>query len=99
MVYEYDFGDGWEHDVVLEAIGEAVGEKPSVRVLAGKCACPPEDVGGIGGYYRFLEAIQNPKHPEHRDMLEWGGRFDPEAFEIDEINKHFRKRSRHRRNA
>ena len=99
MVYEYDFGDGWEHDVVLEAIGEAGGAKPPVRVLAGKGACPPEDVGGIGGYYQFLEAVQNPKHPEHRDMLEWGGRFDPDAFEIDEINKYFQKRSRRRRNA
>lgn len=86
MVYEYDFGDGWEHDVVLEAIGEHGREKPLTRVLAGKRACPPEDVGGIGGYYRFLEAIRNPKDPEHRDMLEWGGRFDPDAFEIDEVN-------------
>jgi hypothetical protein len=91
MVYEYDFGDGWEHDVVLEASGSAGAVYPQVRVLAGKGACPPEDVGGIGGYYGFLEAIRNPKHPEHRDMLEWGGRFDPDAFEIDEINRYFQK--------
>jgi hypothetical protein len=77
----------------------AAGEKPPVRVLAGKGACPPEDVGGIGGYYGFLEAIQNPKHPEHRDMLEWGGHFDHDALEIDEINKYFQKRSRKRRDA
>ena len=99
MVYEYDFGDGWEHEVVLEAIGEGGGERPPTRVLAGKGACPPEDVGGIGGYSRFLETIHNPKDPEHRDMLEWGGRFDPEAFAIDEVNKYFEKRSRKRRNA
>lgn len=99
MVYEYDFGDGWEHDVVLEAIREGGGEKPPTRVLAGKGACPPEDVGGIGGYYRFLEAIRNPRDPEHRDMLEWGGRFDPDAFEIDEVNKYFQKRSRRRGDA
>ena len=99
MVYEYDFGDGWEHDIVLEAIGPATGEKLPVRVLAGKCACPPEDVGGLGGYYRFLEAIQNPKHPEHREMLEWGGDFDPDAFEIAAINKYFQKRPRERRDA
>lgn len=96
MVYEYDFGDGWEHHVVLEAMGEEGREKPSTRVLAGKGACPPEDVGGIGGYYRFLEAIQDPKHPEHRDLLEWGGRFDPDAFEVDAVNKYFQKRSRKR---
>jgi hypothetical protein len=99
MVYEYDFGDGWEHDVVLEAIGEAGGAKPPPRVLAGKGACPPEDVGGIGGYYRFLEAIQNPKHPDHEEMLEWGGPFDPDAFDIDEINRYFQKGSRKRRDA
>jgi hypothetical protein len=99
MVYEYDFGDGWEHDVVLEAIGEVGGTKPPTRVLAGKRACPPEDVGGIWGYYRFLEAMQSPKHPEHSEMLEWGGPFDPDVFEIDEINASFQKGSRKRRDA
>jgi hypothetical protein len=99
MVYEYDFGDGWEHDVVLEASATAAPGTPLVRVLAGRGACPPEDVGGIGGYYRFLEAIRNPKHPEHHEMLEWGGRFDPDDFEIDEINKYFQKRSRRRKDA
>jgi len=99
MVYEYDFGDGWEHDIVLEAVGPAARAKPRVRVLAGKRACPPEDVGGIGGYYGFLEAIRNSKHPEHRDMLEWGGSFDPDAFEMEEINTYFQKRLRQRRDA
>jgi hypothetical protein len=97
MVYEYDFGDGWEHDVVLESAGVVVADAPSVRVVAGKGACPPEDVGGIGGYYRFLEAIQDPKNPEHEDMLEWGGPFDPKAFDPDEINKYFEKAGRRRR--
>lgn len=99
MIYEYDFGDGWEHDLLLETIGEAGVEKAPVRVLAGKGACPPEDVGGIGGYYRFLEAIQDPKDPEHAEMREWGGDFDPDAFEIDAINKYFQRRSRKRRDA
>ena len=100
MVYEYDFGDGWEHDIVLQASGSGTAVTPQVRVLAGRGACPPEDVGGIGGYYGFLEAIRNPKHPEHRDMLEWcGGHFDPDAFEIDEINEYFRKRPRRRTDA
>jgi hypothetical protein len=99
MVYEYDFGDGWEHDIVVETISPATSENSSVRVLAGKGACPPEDVGGIGGYYGFLEAIRNPKHPEHRDLLEWGGPFDPDAFDLDKINAYFQKRSRTRRDA
>jgi hypothetical protein len=57
------------------------------RCLKGKRACPPEDVGGVWGYDSFLEAIRDPDHPEHDDMLEWiGGEFDPEAFDLDEIN-------------
>jgi len=95
MVYEYDFGDGWEHDVVREANASTSAVGPCPRVVAGKGACPPEDVGGIGGYYGFLEAVRNPKHPEHEDMLEWcDGPFDPDAFEFDEINTYFRSRRR-----
>lgn len=87
MVYEYDFGDCWEHDVVLEAIlpSEPGGIYP--RVEAGKRACPPEDVGGLHGYAAFLEAVSDPEHPEHRNMLEWHGRkFDPEAFTVGQAN-------------
>jgi len=100
MVYEYDFGDGWEHDIVLEATASDTADRPLARVLAGKGTCPPEDVGGIGGYYGFLEAVRNPKHPEHRDMAEWcGGDFDPDAFELDDINAYFQKRRRRRKDA
>ena len=99
MVYEYDFGDGWEHDVVLEASDVPMDIGVEARMVAGKGACPPEDVGGIGGYYGFLEAIRDPKHPDHRDMLEWGGAFDPDAFEIGTFNSYFQKRARRRRNA
>jgi len=90
MVYEYDFGDGWEHDVVRESHAPSAGGGSNPRVVAGQGACPPEDVGGLGGYYGFLEAIRNPKHPEHQDMLEWcGDHFDPDAFDIDDINACF----------
>ena len=58
------------------------------RCITGKRACPPEDCGGPWGYGDFLEAIQNPNHPEHEDMLEWiGGKFDPEKFDIEAVNK------------
>lgn len=87
MVYEYDFGDGWEHDVVLEAAVPATPRGRYPLVLAGKRRCPPEDVGGIGGYYHFLEAMGDPNHPEHRDMKEWwDAPFDPEEFDVKEIN-------------
>jgi hypothetical protein len=88
LVYEYDFGDGWEHELVLEAAVAATPGKRYPLVLAGKRRCPPEDVGGIPGYYHFLEVMADPKHPEHRDMREWwGASFDPEAFDVAETNR------------
>lgn len=88
MIYEYDFGDGWLHDIVLEErLPPGVGG-PYPMVLAGKRACPPEDVGGIYGYRDFLEALADPNHPEHQDLIEWtGGVFDPEAFDVDAVNR------------
>ncbi len=88
LTYEYDFGDGWLHDVVLdEALPAGHGGGPYPTVEAGRRACPPEDVGGIYGYLGFLEALADPKHPEHQDMIEWAGdRFDPEAFDVGEAN-------------
>lgn len=90
MVYEYDFGDSWEHEVLLEKV---VDHPPGARypwVLAGARACPPEDVGGVGGYAHFLQAMRQPRHPEHEAMMEWhGGSFDPEAFDPQTINRAF----------
>ena len=95
MVYEYDFGDSWEHDVVLEAIGEADPGVDYPTVLAGARACPPEDVGGFPGYYGFLEAVHDPRHPEHEEVLGWhDGPFDPEAFDLEAVNRHFRRSGR-----
>ncbi len=56
--------------------------------LAGARACPPEDVGGIPGYENVREAIRDPQHPDHKELSEWiGGSFDPEAFDLDEVNQ------------
>ncbi|MEP6474426.1 MAG: plasmid pRiA4b ORF-3 family protein [Gemmatimonadota bacterium] len=85
--YEYDFGDGWEHDIVLEAVVDSTPGVRYPRVINGARACPPEDVGGPPGYQLFLEAIADPRHPEHREFMEWcGGRFDAVAFHLEEIN-------------
>jgi hypothetical protein len=98
LIYEYDFGDSWEHDVVLEDIYEAQPEVRYPRVIAGKRACPPEDVGGYPGYAEFVDAISNPAHEEHNSMLEWiGGRFDPESFDVIAANDHVPKRRASRR--
>ena len=60
--------------------------------IKGARACPPEDIGGIWGYSRFLKIIQDPQHPEHEDMMEWaGGHFDPEELDLHEINKQLSK--------
>lgn len=72
MSYQYDFGGGWEHDLVLEAVARNSAGKLQPRVLQGRRACPPEDVGGIYGYYEFLEAMGNPEHPSIRRWLTGG---------------------------
>ena len=85
--YEYDFGDGWEHDVVLETVLAAEPEGRYPWILAGARARPPEDVGGSYGYAGFLEILANPGHPEFAESLEWaGGAFDPAAFDVGEAN-------------
>jgi hypothetical protein len=90
FVYEYDFGDGWEHEVLLEEVVPRSSSARYPRVLTGRGACPPEDVGGLPGYYHFLEAIKDPKHPEYEDMTEWAGKdFDPAGFDVQEVNRAF----------
>jgi len=90
LIYEYDFGDGWEHDVELEEVLAVPPEAKFPWVLSGKRACPPEDVGGPWGYANFLEALADPKHPDHEDLSEWCGEpFDPEAFDVNAINRAF----------
>ncbi len=87
FAYEYDFGDSWDHDVVIEALTWShLGLKFGV-CIDGQNACPPEDVGGTFGYRAFLEAIADPGNEEHDDYLEWvGGSFDPAGFDLGAAN-------------
>jgi Plasmid pRiA4b ORF-3-like protein len=88
FLYEYDFGDSWDHELRIEKVLPYEAGKRYPVCLTGKRACPPEDCGGIWGYASFLDTIQDPQHPEHEEMLEWvGGEFDPEAFDLDEVNR------------
>ncbi|MGB9812177.1 MAG: plasmid pRiA4b ORF-3 family protein [Thermovenabulum sp.] len=88
FLYIYDFGDNWEHSILVEKVLEPQEGIRYPLCIAGKRNCPPEDVGGPWGYQNFLEAIKNPRHPEHKLMLQWiGGSFDPEEFNIDKINQ------------
>lgn len=88
LVYEYDFGDSWQHEIRLEKVLEPEPKVKYPRCVEGARACPPEDCGGAWGYADFLEAISDKKHPEHRDMTDWiGGKFDPEKFSVAEVNR------------
>jgi hypothetical protein len=91
FAYEYDFGDFWEHDILIEKILPPDPKQKLPVCIKGKRACPPEDVGGVWGYDTFLEAIKDPQHPEHEMYTEWiDGEFDPEAFDLDAINSALR---------
>jgi Plasmid pRiA4b ORF-3-like protein len=87
-MYTYDFGDGWEHSIVVEKVLPPEPEVPYPVCVGGKLQGPPEDCGGIPGYYNLLEAVRDPAHPEHEDLLDWiGGEFDPDAFSVEEVNR------------
>ena len=85
--YDYDFGDSWEHEVLVE---RADTIRPALKFavcLDGANACPPEDCGGTGGYADFLEALANPAHEEHEQYRQWAGEdFNPEAFDLAATN-------------
>jgi len=86
--YEYDMGDSWLHLVQIEKLVEAEPGVKYPRCIDGKRACPPEDCGGPWGYGDFLDALADPKHEQHADMVEWiGGEFDPENFDLEEVNR------------
>lgn len=88
LLYEYDWGDGWNHLLLLEAIEVP---KPYIRYpvcIDGRRNCPPEDVGGLGGFYNFLRIIKNPSHPEYRSYLRWvGGYYDADELDLFNVNR------------
>ncbi|MEX2130149.1 MAG: plasmid pRiA4b ORF-3 family protein [Pseudohongiellaceae bacterium] len=87
ITYEYDFGDGWEHRLTLEKVLPGESGKVVPKCLNGGRGCPPEDVGGVYGYARFLDIYKDKRHPEHDEMVEWAGEyFDPEEFDIESVN-------------
>jgi hypothetical protein len=87
--YEYDFGDSWLHQIVVEKIMPRKASEQYPTCVTGERNCPPEDCGGPPGYEGLLEALADPNNPEHEDYLDWldGEEFDPEDFNPEHINK------------
>ena len=88
MEYEYDFGDGWQHELILEKIEKKNTTQHYPTCLEGEMNCPPEDCGGIHGFYDRLKAFKNKRHPEHEDVVEWmRENYNPEFFDLQSVNK------------
>jgi hypothetical protein len=90
--YWYDFGDSWYHQILFEGILFKVKKTKYPLCLAGERACPPEDCGGVNGYYRLLEILKNPKHEEYESYVEWLSShytnyhpYNPDAFDFKKV--------------
>lgn len=86
LVYTYDFGDTWEHDLVLEKVISVESRPVRAAVIAGKRAAPPEDCGGPWGYANLCHVLAHPRHKEHAEMKEWAGEIEPDEFDVEELN-------------
>jgi len=85
--YDYDFGDGWEHRLLVEKRDVPLALSGAATCIGGKRACPPEDCGGVWGYANLLDVLADPAHAEREETLEWLGEdFDPESFDPEAVN-------------
>jgi hypothetical protein len=101
-LYEYDFGDSWMHEVLLEAISLPTEGKTYPRCIEGEGACPPEDCGGVGGHAELVKVLKGPRNEEYRSMRRWlkghaknywpfePARFDPDQVRFTDPRKRFR---------
>jgi len=93
FTYEYDFGDGWEHEITVEANSDTDAKLTFAVCIDGQHACPPEDCGGPHGYADLLEALADPEHEDHDEVTEWmGGAFDPYEFDLADVNAELQRR-------
>lgn len=92
IIYEYDFGDDWKHEVVLEKVLDIRPKHQLPYCLEGESNCPPEDCGGLPGFQNLLKIIKNKKHPEHGMVMEWLGKgYDPARFNQAAVNRRLKK--------
>lgn len=93
--YVYDFGDNWEHVLMLEEIVEPAPGAPRARVVDGDRAAPLEDCGGIPGYEDLVTALADPEKPDHTHLVEWylevygvsPADFDPAQLEVEALDQ------------
>lgn len=93
MDYLYDFGDYWQHSLTLEMIIEDLG-LPFPACCSGELSCPPEDVGGLPGFYDFLKIMSKPRDPVRKELKKWvrsklvaiDGKYDPQKFHVEKVN-------------
>ncbi len=97
LSYTYDFGDDWRHTITIEATAAADPARDYPRYIDGARRAPPEDVGGFPGFEFFLEAIADPNHEEHDELMRWyGAPFDPALIDEDAIRTRIEKLARRR---
>jgi hypothetical protein len=89
FTYRYDFGDDWNHEIVVEKI--TPGEPAAPSVIAGARACPPEDCGGIWGYADLVAALADRTHERHAELAEWAPGWTPERFDLAAADKRVAK--------
>lgn len=89
--YLYDFGDGWNHVILVEKVLPRTADQRAAVCLAGKGNCPPEDCGGLWGFYNRLGILKDPEHEEYEETREWMGDYDPAALNLDDINRRLKK--------
>jgi hypothetical protein len=95
FLYVYDMGDNWEHELLIEKLLATDSTAAYPRFIDGAGRCPPEDVGGIPGFYEFLDALADPNHPDHDDRLEWyGGPFNEKDIDEDQIRAQLTKNAK-----
>lgn len=80
--YTYDFGDNWEHSLIVSDVRSGEPDIAYPRFIAGERDCPPEDCGGIPGFYEMLEARADPTHPDHAEIAEWLDGYDPDELDV-----------------
>ncbi|CAN5822608.1 plasmid pRiA4b ORF-3 family protein [soil metagenome] len=90
--YTYDLGDCWLHEISMSMVSSREGVTSYPVCVDGELNCPPEDCGGIIGFYNILTVILDNKHPEYKKTRKWvGKKYDPLIFNKDKINKQLKQ--------